>query len=172
MKQLAVIPYRSPIGMMDVVLDGEDLVYLDFSDNPDRAVRLLTRRFGEYALRRAGGTTSVHDALEVYFDRGGDPFGKLGLDTGGTTFQRSVWQELRRIPPGRTVDYTTLAGRVGNPRAFRAAASSNALNPIAIIIPCHRVIGRDGTLRGYAGGTERKLWLIEHEQRNLELNAA
>lgn len=172
MKQLEQFPYRSPIGKMDVILDGETLVYLDFSGNSGRVDRLLTGRFGEFEIHRAEGSTPVHEALESYFVHGGDPFGDIGLDTGGTPFQRSVWRALRQIPPGSTLDYTALAGHVGNPRAVRAAASSNARNPIAIIIPCHRVIGRDGTLRGYAGGVERKRWLIEHEQRCRHRDAA
>ncbi len=172
MKQLELFPYRSPIGMVDVILDGETLVYLDFSDNPERIDRLLTGRFGEFGIRRAKGPTPVHEALESYFTHGGDPFGGIALDAGGTPFQRSVWQALRQIPPGSTLDYTALAGRAGRPRAVRAAASGNARNPIAVIIPCHRVIGRDGTLRGYAGGIERKRWLIEHERCCLRRNTA
>ena len=172
MKRLERSPYCSPIGTMDVILDGETLVYLDFSGNSERVGRLLTGRFGKFEMRQAEGSTPVHEALDAYFVHGGDPFGDLGLDAGGTPFQRSVWQALRRIPPGSTWDYTSLAKNAGCPRAVRAAASGNARNPIAIIIPCHRVIGRDGTLRGYAGGVERKRWLIEHERRCLHRNVA
>ncbi len=81
----------------------------------------------------------------------------------GTTFQRRVWEELRRIPCGQTLSYAELAQRIGDPRAVRAVARANALNPIAILIPCHRVIGSDGTLTGYAGGLERKARLLELE---------
>ena len=165
MKRLEMITYRSPIGMMDVVLDGQSLVGLDYSDNPRRLRGHLSRRYSDFELRRLNGPTPVLDALDTYFSSGGDPFRSLKLDPGGTEFQRCVWRELRRIPPGSTLDYASLARRVGNPRAVRAAASSNARNPIAIAIPCHRVIGRDGSLRGYAGGIERKRWLIGHERR-------
>ena len=165
MKRLQMTTYRSPIGKMDIVLDGETLVGLDFSDNPQRLCGQLSRRYGDFELHRRNETTPVHAALDVYFSRGGDPFLGLKLEPGGTAFQRRVWGELRGTRFGSTIDYTTLARRVGNPRAVRAAASSNAHNPIAIAVPCHRVIGRDGTLRGYAGGIERKRWLIDHEQR-------
>ena len=165
MKRLHLTAYRSPIGKMDIVLDGETLVGLEFSDNPQRLCGQLSRRYGDFELHRWNEPTPVHAALDVYFSRGGDPFRGLNLEPGGTAFQRSIWGELRRTRFGSTIDYTTLARRVGNPRAVRAAASSNARNPIAIAVPCHRVIGRDGTLRGYAGGIERKRWLIDHEQR-------
>ena len=165
MKRLDMTTYRSPIGMMDIVLDGQTLVGLDFSDNPQRLRGLLSRRYGEYGIRRRNDPMPVHEALDDYFSHGGDSFRALQLDPGGTEFQRDVWDELRRIPPGRTLDYGTLARRVGNPRAVRAVASGNARNPISIAIPCHRVIGQDGSLRGYAGGIERKRWLIDHERR-------
>ncbi len=170
MKSLEMMPYQSPIGMMDVILDGDILVCMDFSDNPERSKCLLTRRFGQIEMIRSSHPTPVHHALDRYFSHGGDPFHDLRLDTGGTPFQSSVWCALRQIPPGETIDYSTLARKVGNPKAIRAAASCNARNPISIIIPCHRVIGRDGSLRGYAGGQERKRWLIQHEQRCLKDN--
>lgn len=81
----------------------------------------------------------------------------------GTEFQKRVWEELRRIPCGSTISYAELARRIGDPRAVRAVARANALNPIAILIPCHRVIGSDGTLTGYAGGLERKARLLKLE---------
>lgn len=81
----------------------------------------------------------------------------------GTEFQRRVWAELRRIPCGETISYAELARRIGDPKAVRAVARANALNPIAVLIPCHRVIGSDGTLTGYAGGLERKARLLELE---------
>lgn len=87
----------------------------------------------------------------------------LSLDAGGTDFQRSCWDELRRIPCGETRSYGQLATRIGNPNACRAVGMANHRNPIAIIIPCHRVIESKGGLRGYAGGLERKQWLLEHE---------
>lgn len=83
----------------------------------------------------------------------------------GTPFQRHVWSCLQRIRPGETLTYTDLALRAGKPQAVRAAAAANAMNRCAIIIPCHRIIGRDGSLTGYAGGLERKQWLLDHEAR-------
>ena len=84
----------------------------------------------------------------------------------GTPFQRSVWSRLREIPYGETISYGELARRIGNPQASRAVGLANGRNPVAIIVPCHRVIGADGSLTGYGGGLERKTWLLEHEVKH------
>ncbi|TMA44133.1 MAG: methylated-DNA--[protein]-cysteine S-methyltransferase, partial [Deltaproteobacteria bacterium] len=87
----------------------------------------------------------------------------IRVDPGGTEFQRRVWGALRKVPPGRTVSYGELARAVGAPGAARAVGAANGSNPVGIVIPCHRVIGADGSLTGYAGGVERKEWLLGHE---------
>ena len=87
----------------------------------------------------------------------------LALNGKGTPFQQQVWGELRRIPYGETISYAELAERVGNPKAMRAVGAANGRNPIAIIVPCHRVIGADGSMTGFGGGIERKVWLLGHE---------
>lgn len=87
----------------------------------------------------------------------------LKLSPQGTDFQKKVWTQLSKIPFGKTVSYLDMARQLGDPKVIRAAASANGKNPIAIIIPCHRVIGSDGSLTGYAGGLHRKKWLLEHE---------
>ena len=101
--------------------------------------------------------------MAAYFD--GDLRGLDGLTvkTGGTAFQRAVWAALRAIPAGETRSYGQLAAAVGAPKAVRAAGLANGQNPVAVIVPCHRVIGANGTLTGYAGGLERKQWLLAHE---------
>jgi methylated-DNA-[protein]-cysteine S-methyltransferase len=90
----------------------------------------------------------------------------LEMDMIGTSFQRAVWTQLSAIPYGETISYGELAGRVGNPNASRAVGLANGRNPIAIIVPCHRVIGADGSLTGYGGGLERKTWLLDLETRH------
>jgi methylated-DNA-[protein]-cysteine S-methyltransferase len=87
----------------------------------------------------------------------------LTVTTGGTDFQRSVWKALRAIPAGETRTYGQLAAAIGSPKAVRAVGLANGRNPVALIVPCHRVIGANGTLTGYAGGLERKRWLLQHE---------
>jgi O-6-methylguanine DNA methyltransferase len=100
--------------------------------------------------------------LGAYFN--GDLKGfSIPLNPQGTSFQKRVWQQLHEIPFGRTISYQLQAEQFGNPLAIRAIAAANGKNPIAIIIPCHRVLGKDGSLTGYAGGIERKRWLLRHE---------
>lgn len=162
MKQLTYEVCDSPVGNVQAVLDQDVLVLIDFSENSERIRRLLERRFGNYALT-ASSNGLVRQRLERYFEGDWTAFEGLVWETGGTSFQCSVWRALSNIPRGETLSYHELAERVGNPRAIRAAASANANNPIAIVIPCHRVIGKDGALRGYAGGVNRKEWLLKHE---------
>ena len=92
----------------------------------------------------------------------------LPVATGGSAFQRRVWRALRDIPPGTTISYAELALRVERPSAFRAVGLANGANPIGIVVPCHRVIGSDGSLTGYGGGLERKRWLLAHEGASAE----
>lgn len=100
--------------------------------------------------------------LKEYFNKTRTHF-QLKLNPEGTDFQKKVWRQLETIPFGKTTSYQSLANDLGDSKVIRAAASANGKNPIAIVIPCHRVIGGDGSLTGYAGGLHRKKWLLEHE---------
>jgi methylated-DNA-[protein]-cysteine S-methyltransferase len=100
--------------------------------------------------------------LQEYFEGKRTDF-TFKLNPKGTDFQQKVWQELLKIPYGKTTSYLDLAKKLGDPKVIRAAASANGKNPLWIVIPCHRVIGTDGSLTGYAGGLWRKKWLLEHE---------
>lgn len=163
MKTLESSIYKSPIGNIQLLIAQGKLCYMDFAENTDRMHRLLKRRFRTYKVVEGTDHEPIHSRLDKYFAGKPNAFKNIELDAGGTAFQRKVWRELLKIPTGKTLDYSTLAKRAGNERAVRAAASSNARNPVSIIIPCHRVIGKDGSLRGYAGGEHRKQWLLEHE---------
>ena len=107
-------------------------------------------------------TTRCKQQLREYFEGKRKSF-DLALDQQGTTFQKSIWKKLTEIPFGQAVSYRDIADMVNNRKAVRAVGAANGKNPIAIIVPCHRVIGADRTLTGYAGGLERKAWLLEHE---------
>ncbi len=100
--------------------------------------------------------------LKEYFDGNRENF-NLELNPQGTDFQKRVWDELLQIPFGRTLSYMALSKKLGDPKAIRAVAAANGKNPLWIIVPCHRVIGSDGSLTGYASGLHRKKWLLEHE---------
>ena len=154
----------TPTGDVLLVTDAEGAVRaLDFAGYEERMMRLLRRHWGEAALVQGRAPAAVRAAVEAYF--GGDMAALDGLTvrTGGTVFQRAVWAALRAIPAGQTRTYGQLAASIGAPKAVRAAGLANGQNPIAVIVPCHRVIGANGTLTGYAGGIERKQWLLAHE---------
>ena len=154
----------TPLGEVLLVTDGEGAVRaLDFADYEDRMNRLLVRHAPK-AERVAGrAPAAVRDAVVAYFAGDARALDGLTTRTGGTDFQKAVWAALRAIPAGETRSYGQLAAAIGSPKAVRAAGLANGQNPIAVIVPCHRVIGANGTLTGYAGGLERKKWLLAHE---------
>lgn len=153
----------SPLGEILYVGDRHQRTYaLDFSDCEARMRRLLAR-YAPRGTLETGELAWARTVLRRYFDGDLAAQAELSLHGGGTPLQNAVWRELRRIPGGATCSYSEVALAVGNPRAVRAVASANARNPIAIIVPCHRVIGHDGSLAGYAGGLWRKEWLLRHE---------
>jgi methylated-DNA-[protein]-cysteine S-methyltransferase len=153
----------SPIGTILLVSDGEAVRALDFSDYEARTHQLLRIHYGAYDLREGAAPRPIGDAIRAYFAGELRVIDKIPTATGGSEFQRRVWAGLREIPAGTTLGYGKLAERVGKPKASRAVGLANGANPIAIVVPCHRVIGADGTLTGYGGGLERKRWLLEHE---------
>lgn len=106
----------------------------------------------------------VHEALRAYFQGEVGALDRIAVGASGTSFQQRVWAALRHIPPGETASYAEIAAAIGAPNASRAVGSANASNPIGIIVPCHRVVRSDGTIGGYAGGVERKRWLLAHER--------
>ncbi len=113
--------------------------------------------------KRETKTNPFRAAFEAYFKGEKSSFKEVPLDMEGTVFQRQVWRLLLEIPEGETRCYGDLAKALGKPNASRAVGWANGQNPISIAVPCHRVIGKDGTLTGYAGGLKRKAWLLEHE---------
>ena len=154
----------TPVGEVLLVTDGEGAVRaLDFADYEDRMTGLLARHAPGASLTAGRAPERVRAAVERYI--GGDlrALDGLPVTTGGTDFQRSVWKALRAIPAGETRTYGQLAAAIGSPKAVRAVGLANGRNPVALIVPCHRVIGANGTLTGYAGGLERKRWLLQHE---------
>jgi len=156
--------FKSPIGQILFASDGQSVCALDFEQYRERMKRLLARRFERLVLRRDSDPLDLKQRLARYFD--GDVFAldDVAVNAGGSPFQRQVWEALRRIPAGATWTYGQLAAEIGRPQAARAVGHANSLNPVAIIVPCHRVIGASAALTGYAGGLERKRWLLDHER--------
>jgi methylated-DNA-[protein]-cysteine S-methyltransferase len=155
----------TPIGAALVVTDESGrLRALDWHDCEPRMRRLLGRHYGPaVTLRERTSRSGAALALAEYFAGHLDALGTVPVETAGTPFQRDVWSALRRIPAGSTLSYGALASRIGRPAAVRAVGLANGANPIGIVVPCHRVVGGNGALTGYAGGIERKQWLLAHE---------
>ncbi|BCW87336.1 Methylated-DNA--protein-cysteine methyltransferase [Alphaproteobacteria bacterium SO-S41] len=155
--------HQSPVGTLHLILDGEALVALDYEGYEPRMMRLLARRFPSATLQDGPVPKALAKALDAYFAGDTAALDAIPLKLGGTEFQRTVWAALRTIPWGDTQSYGSLAKAIGKPSASRAVGLANGSNPVAIVVPCHRVIGADRKLTGYAGGLERKRFLLRHE---------
>ena len=157
----------TPVGPMVAAASSEALHVLEFYDCKDlpRELGVLQKQRGAIGVGSTAVTKQIERELAEYFAGTRQTFDTpvAGL---GSAFTRGVWQTLTRIPFGTTISYGELAGRIGNRNASRAVARANGSNPIAVIVPCHRVIAADGSLSGYAGGRWRKRWLLDHERRH------
>lgn len=168
--ELLIDRFASPIGIIVLIVDGENLCSLDFEDYYEtRLLRYLQKNYAEFDLKSVQNPLGIRQHLEDYFAGNFHSLDKIPVHGVGTPFQQAVWLGLRHIPPGSTCTYGELATQIGNPNAVRAVGAANGQNPIAIVLPCHRVIGANGTLTGYAGGLERKQWLLKHESGQLAL---
>ena len=162
--QLFIERIRTPIGAMLITHDGDVICNTEFEDC-DRRDRELAQHFPKATFTRAKSRSAFADALERYFKGEIRVIDKLPVAKIGTPFQQRAWAALRKIKAGETRSYAEQAQSIGLPLAARAVGRANALNPNAIIVPCHRVRGASGNLTGYGGGIERKRWLIAHEAR-------
>lgn len=153
----------SPIGTILLVSDGRAVRAIDFADYETRMLRLLRRHYGDYSLSPAADPGGASSRLRSYLAGDYRALDGIPVRTGGTPFQRDVWASLRTIPVGATTTYGRLAANLGCPKSSRAVGMANGSNPVAIAVPCHRVVGAAGTLTGYGGGLDRKHWLLAHE---------
>lgn len=165
--RLTLERYPTPIG--DLLLATDDLGVvrgIDLAgDEAWMTVHLLKQYGSRLELVSGKAPAVVRRLLDEYFGGRLEALDEIVCQADGTEFQRGVWKALREIPAGRTISYSELARRLGNPKAVRAVGLANGANPVPIVIPCHRVIGSDGSLTGYGGGLERKRWLLAHEGR-------
>jgi len=167
--RLTVETLATPIGDMLLAADGYGILRAaDFVGCEDRLDRLLARRLGRdgFALAPGAVPATTADAMRDYFAGEIAALERIAVRTDGTPFQQGVWQALRKIPPGAPLGYGRLAERLGRPQAARAVGHANGANPFCVVIPCHRLVGADGALTGYSGGTTRKRWLLDHEARH------
>jgi len=163
MKELLVDYIPSPIGKIVIVVDGDKMCSLDFEDYTERMMKLLERRYAEVLLKQVDDPHGFSARIKNYFAGDYESLTAIPVNTGGTHFQQQVWTALREIPVGQTFAYSQLAAMIGKPKAARAVGMTNSLNPIGIALPCHRVVGCNASLTGYAGGLDRKRWLLRHE---------
>ncbi len=167
---LDVVP--SPIGTLSIVTDDEVLRALFFGESNERLRKSMRLHYGAVELHERRERLGVRERLEAYC--GGDlrALETLPARSNGTPFQESVWAALRKISAGTTTTYGSLAVTLGKPSATRAVGLANGSNPLPLVVPCHRVIGADGSLTGFGGGLWRKAWLLRHEGVALQESGA
>jgi O-6-methylguanine DNA methyltransferase len=154
----------TPIGEAIVIEDAQErLRVLDWADYPERWQWMLRRHVGPNTSLREAADSRSAQALRNYLAGALTALEEVQTASSGTDFQQTVWTALRAIPAGQTRSYAELARAIGQPGAVRAVAAANGANPIGVVVPCHRVIGSNGALTGYAGGLQRKAWLLRHE---------
>lgn len=161
---LAQLQGPGPIGPITIASNGQKLVALDFGASMATTLDRLRKRFGsDVRFKERNDPQGFKSAIMAYFAGDMRIFDTLPIDGGGSEFQRSVWAQLREIPAGETRSYGQIAQNIGKPGASRAVGLANGGNPIALVVPCHRVIGSNGALTGYAPGVKLKEWLLRFE---------
>lgn len=145
---------KSPLGFTKIIGDAAGIVSITVLNSEEKTTDIIPLELEDCVIQ-----------LNEYFEGKRKQF-SVNLNPNGTSFQKRVWKALEQIPYGKTISYLELSKQLGDVKAIRAVANANGKNPIWIIIPCHRVIGSDGSLTGYAGGLNRKKWLLEHESPN------
>jgi methylated-DNA-[protein]-cysteine S-methyltransferase len=154
----------TPIGTALLVTDADGVLRaLDWEDHEPRMKELLRLHHGAVVLEEMRSPQAIRTALSGYFKGDLDRLNTIEWRVAGTPFQRKVWTALPKIPPGKTMSYGALAAKLKMPSAIRAVGHANGSNPISVVVPCHRLIGANGSLVKYGGGIERKRWLLQHE---------
>jgi methylated-DNA-[protein]-cysteine S-methyltransferase len=163
--ELSVTRFETPVGSASLVYDSEGQVHAFGWYEGDTWLK----RFGRAGFVDGTDTFGLLAAIAAYFAGDVHAIDHIRVQMRGTAFQNTVWQALRSIPAGETMSYGALAKKLGQPGAMRAVGLANGANPVGVIVPCHRVIGADGSLTGYGGGIARKKWLLAHEARHTGL---
>ncbi len=156
----------TPVGVSVIVADEDGALRFHYWEDESGWERSLRHRYGDVTLVAQKNPFGHSAALTAYMEGDIHVLDTVAVAFTGTPFQLRVWNALRAIPGGTTLSYGALAKRIGDPKAVRAVGLANGANPIGVIVPCHRVIGTDGSLTGYGGGIERKRWLLAHEARH------
>ena len=155
---------KTPIGTALLIADADAVLRaFDWEDYSSRVKELLRLQYGAVILKDARAPEATRAALSAYFKGDLASLKIIEWRVAGTPFQRKVWTSLPKIPPGTTMTYGALAAKLGMPKAVRAVGHANGSNPLSVVVPCHRLIGANGSLVKYGSGLERKRWLLAHE---------
>lgn len=167
---LTLSEMTTPLGRAFLVTDASGVLRaFDWSDDEGRLGALMRRFYGpRVAMKTGAAPRAIPEAIAAYFDGALEAINAIPRETAGAPFQKLAWRVLCEIPAGQTLTYGQQARRMGKPAAVRAVGQANGANPIGLVVPCHRVIGANGTLTGYGAGVERKAWLLRHEGVELE----
>lgn len=160
-RALTLTEIETPVGALTLLLDGETVLICEFADRQTRVEQQIERFYTGCTITAGECPPAVAGAFKAYFESETSALGGLKSHPEGTAYEERVWRALKDIPAGETSSYGALAKTLGS--SARAVGRANGRNPVALIHPCHRVIGADGSLTGYAGGLERKEWLLRHE---------
>jgi methylated-DNA-[protein]-cysteine S-methyltransferase len=158
-----VTSIESPIGTLTLAVRAGRLCLLRFGRPDVATVEVLVRWYPDEELEQSPGSARAAEHLARYFDGDLPALDDIDVELNGTPFQQRVWNELRKVRAGSVASYAEIARCIGAASSVRAVGAANGANPVAIVIPCHRVIGTNGRLTGYGGGLERKAWLLRHE---------
>jgi methylated-DNA-[protein]-cysteine S-methyltransferase len=160
---IGLMTVESPIGPLTVAARGSRVCLLHFGPQSSYVEKSIAKWYPGMPVAKDADPAGTAKILERYF--GGDlgSLDEVDVELHGTPFQQGVWMALREVRAGTTSSYAELAKRVGSPAAVRAVGAANGSNPVAVVLPCHRIIGSNGSLTGYGGGLQRKRWLLEHE---------
>jgi methylated-DNA-[protein]-cysteine S-methyltransferase len=165
MIEIAVV--HTPIDALTLAARNGRLCLLHFGNREGAVRHALQRWYPGDAIEHRRDPGGAATALAKYFSGQLEALESVEIELNGTPFQQQVWAALRTVRAGRTASYTDIARQIGLPSAVRAVGAANGANPIAIVVPCHRIIGSNGTLTGYGGGLKRKEWLLRHERCRL-----
>ena len=165
MIEIAVV--HTPIDALTLAARGGRLCVLHFGAREAPVRQMLHRWYPGEVIEHKRDPAGAATALAKYFSGQLDVLDSVAVELNGTPFQQRVWEALRTVRAGQTASYSTIARVVGTPSATRAVGAANGANPVAIVVPCHRIVGSDGSLTGYGGGLRRKEWLLRHEGQRL-----
>jgi methylated-DNA-[protein]-cysteine S-methyltransferase len=169
MDLISLTTLESPIGPLTVAARGSKVCLVHFGKASSYVSTLLSKWYPGVQVTHAKDAGGARDVLTRYFDGDLRSLDEIEVELHGTEFQQRVWTALRSVPAGTTASNSELARRVGAPAAVRAVGAANGSNPVAVVLPCHRIIGSNGSLTGYGGGLHRKRWLLNHEGVNRTL---